>query len=411
MIPVYQRNRHVPAASIYGDCLRASVASVLELALDDVPHFMHGLPAPEVWIPALKTWAKSRGLDAVFVAGAPNLSDTLAMMAHGFPGRHYVLAGTAPGGLQHAVVGYGDRIVHNPSRRRDDRRPHLTAPLCGGRYAAIVFQLCVPEGALPPNVPPVNFEPLQRHANVGLQFSGGKDSLAMLHVLRPYWDRLTVYHCDPGDQLPEMRAIVGTVEALVPRFVQVKADVRGWIAANGTPSRVVPVHCLSYSRVIYTDQGNSPGITDKMSCCANNRMLPIKQRMDADGVTLVIRGTRRSEAAYGAFANGPGHQPSAHSKVFAGSPVEYWLPIEDWSDDQVFSYLRSIGVKLPRTYEHLPKGIECARCPVWTPGHAAYLKRYHPGLAAEYGNQLRMLHREIETPLRALKGELDALAA
>ena len=41
-----------------------------------------------------------------------------------------------------------------------------------------------------------------------LQFSGGKDSLACIHLMRSHWDTLTVYHVDTGDLLPEVREIV-----------------------------------------------------------------------------------------------------------------------------------------------------------------------------------------------------------
>ena len=42
MTPVKQQFLHDPPTS-YGDCHRAALASLLDLTIDDVPNFMHGL--------------------------------------------------------------------------------------------------------------------------------------------------------------------------------------------------------------------------------------------------------------------------------------------------------------------------------------------------------------------------------
>ena len=38
-----------------------------------------------------------------------------------------------------------------------------------------------------------------RHEKIGFQFSGGRDSVAALHVMRPHWDRMAIYITDTGD--------------------------------------------------------------------------------------------------------------------------------------------------------------------------------------------------------------------
>ena len=40
---------------------------------------------------------------------------------------------------------------------------------------------------------------LDRHERIALQFSGGKDSLALWGLMRPHLDRVVVYHVDTGD--------------------------------------------------------------------------------------------------------------------------------------------------------------------------------------------------------------------
>jgi len=69
--------------------------------------------------------------------------------------------------------------------------------------------------------------PLDRHGRGALHFSGGKDSLALVYLLRPSWERLTLYHVDTGDLLPEVREIVDMVEGMVPDFRRIETDAKG----------------------------------------------------------------------------------------------------------------------------------------------------------------------------------------
>ena len=47
-------------------------------------------------------------------------------------------------------------------------------------------------------------ELMDRHDIVVLQFSGGKDSTACLHLLEPWWDKVHVVWVNPGAPYPEM---------------------------------------------------------------------------------------------------------------------------------------------------------------------------------------------------------------
>jgi len=61
MIPVQQTIDRIPG----GDCFRACVASVLEMKIDDVPHFCEDGKHDGVWYLAFRDWLKERGLCAV----------------------------------------------------------------------------------------------------------------------------------------------------------------------------------------------------------------------------------------------------------------------------------------------------------------------------------------------------------
>lgn len=106
MIPVHQTITAASGADLPGNCLQAAVASIFELPLDAVPHFV---TYPN-WPLKLRRWSASFGLyplDLGVTADDPWLHHTPA---------HHVLIGGSPRlpGEAHAVVGFAGEIVHDP---------------------------------------------------------------------------------------------------------------------------------------------------------------------------------------------------------------------------------------------------------------------------------------------------------
>jgi 3'-phosphoadenosine 5'-phosphosulfate sulfotransferase (PAPS reductase)/FAD synthetase len=234
--------------------------------------------------------------------------------------------------------------------------------------------------------------PLDRHSLAALQFSGGKDSLALVYLLRPHWDKLTLYHVDTGDLLPEVREIVDMVEAMVPDFRRIETDSDKWTASVGLPSDLVPTTSTPAGLAIGASQQR---IVDRFDCCAMNIMAPMHQRMMEDGVTLVIRGTKRADLAR-----------LPHEGGDTGMGYELWLPLLDWSHDDVFAYLKEVGAPICRVYENGVQAPECATCPAWwSEGRAAYLKKYHPALHSTYQTKLAIVAREVSPHWSALRVE------
>ena len=82
----------------------------------------------------------------------------------------------------------------------------------------------------------IDFSVLDRHENIALCYSGGKDSRTCVQLLKDRLDKITIYNLDTGDLLPEMRASVDEVAAFAPKFIRVTTDVTGWIAEHGLPT-------------------------------------------------------------------------------------------------------------------------------------------------------------------------------
>lgn len=121
MIPVTQQVVHEggydPAREEAGDCLRATVASIFELPIEEVPHFCDtGLERPgnkSVWSWALIGWCFTAGV----VIDARQVTDGERIAYSGIPG-YCILSGPGPRGWRHSVVGYQGRMVHDPHPSR-----------------------------------------------------------------------------------------------------------------------------------------------------------------------------------------------------------------------------------------------------------------------------------------------------
>lgn len=225
---------------------------------------------------------------------------------------------------------------------------------------------------------------IDRHGKIALQFSGGKDSLACLYLLKEYWPRLTVYHLNTGDQFPETIDIIERVRTEVPNFVEIKGEVHYVHAYFGIPSDLVP---SSATRCGY-DLGahKNPLITDRYTCCFLSSMEPMRERMLADGVTLIIRGQKNSDKYKAETRTG---------SVIEG--VEFLYPLEDWTKEDVLQFIADNRIEIPRFYESLDSMPDCMSCSAWWDDRrGAYLKRYHPQAYAIYQQRLSAIHDAVD---------------
>lgn len=240
----------------------------------------------------------------------------------------------------------------------------------------------------------MDLSPLSRHERIALQFSGGKDSLAVALLLRPYWNRIAFYHVDAGDLLPEVRSIVDDFAQRVPRFVRITTDSRSWMEGKGLPCDLVPHTGTPAGQMV----GHGRAITGRYECCNANLWVPMMRRTLDDGITLVIRGTKRADLDKLPASNGN------------AGPFELWLPLLDWSHDDVMAYLREQGQPVARLYSHAVNAPECATCPAWsTERRARYLRTFYPDLHDEYAAKLRAVAAEVTPVFDQMRAELDAL--
>lgn len=116
MKPIDQEFIHRPEIGQYGDCQRAVIASLLELPISEVPHFLQLANGdPSVYWEGLQAFCRSRGYAYMTV---PARSGALFCGDDG-PIYHEI-SGPSPrgNGVFHAVVGCNGDVVFDPHPSR-----------------------------------------------------------------------------------------------------------------------------------------------------------------------------------------------------------------------------------------------------------------------------------------------------
>lgn len=231
-----------------------------------------------------------------------------------------------------------------------------------------------------------------------LQFSGGKDSLACLHLLRDEWDTLTVVWMNAGAPFPETLALMDDIRHLVPHFREIRADVLADIEQNGLPVDTLPVKLSGWGKA-FTD-APGPQMRTFMDCCAANVWRPMHQAMIEMGATVVIRGQRNAEGY---------KSPIPHGAIVEGMRFEF--PLRDWTAQQVDEFLAAQGVQIPAYYAHSDKSLDCWNCTAYMDekrGTLAYMRAHH---REKYDHVIRNLKdidialNESMRPLRRALGD------
>lgn len=111
MTPVHCQVKHSEEAGTYGDCVRACVASLLDMEADAVPHFFHDNCDGYSGHARIKEFLATLGY-APFWANAGD--DPRPMMDAQNAETHYMLFGSTAYG-EHVVICRGGVVAHDPA--------------------------------------------------------------------------------------------------------------------------------------------------------------------------------------------------------------------------------------------------------------------------------------------------------
>jgi len=207
-----------------------------------------------------------------------------------------------------------------------------------------------------------------RHEKVALMFSGGKDSIACLHLIKNYLDKTTVVWVNTGASFPEIEALMEETRQQVPHFLEIKTNQPDSIKSKGYPVDVVPVNYTVLGQSVTSIKDFK--VRSYFECCAENFWLPCDAEMRKLGITGVIRGQRQSE----------GHRAPIKSG-YVENGIEYNFPIETWSDNEVIDYLKSKDVVIDKRLSMSHSSLDCWNCTAYmaeSKDRFNYIKKHHP---------------------------------
>ena len=220
--------------------------------------------------------------------------------------------------------------------------------------------------------------------DTALQFSGGKDSLACLYLNKHRWDNLYVVWLDTGAAYPEMVEYMEGWKSRLPHFIHIKSDQPGNIAARGWPVDVLPVENTLIGKII---SGNDNQLMQSnMDCCATNIWLPLYNGCLKLGIKYLMKGQRNDDRRKSA---------ARHGRIVDG--IEYVMPIQDWTEEQVFEYLKSVDAIMPPGYDAGEKtGRDCWDCTAYLDDNRKRVYNLKGDKQAEMLRRLAVIDAEIE---------------
>ena len=200
-----------------------------------------------------------------------------------------------------------------------------------------------------------------------LQFSGGKDSLACLYLLKARWQEITVAWTNTGAAFPETIDYMQRIRSLVPHFMEIAGKQN--IVQEGHPADLLPTVRTALGQAIAAKP--AARFQSRWSCCSAAIWQPMHEAMKTMGAKVIIRGQKRADNLKAPIASGFTHE---------GIRVEF--PLADWTDEDVYAFLEREGVELPPNYlAGMRTGLDCWNCTAYlaeNAGKLAYLRERHP---------------------------------
>lgn len=235
---------------------------------------------------------------------------------------------------------------------------------------------------------------LNGHDKAVLQFSGGKDSTALLYLARPYLDRITVLFGDTGAVYPHVAAFVHDTCAKLGATLEVVRPVLpvlDYTAMTGLPSDIVPVDAMT-EMAVFLREKPTQFVQSYLKCCASMIFEPMTATIKKSGADLVLRGSKKCDARVGVSDN--------HIE----DGITYSSPLWDWSNSKVMNYLEHEGVVLPKHYGQVADSLDCWCCTAYLGHHGAAKMRWtrdnYPGLWPELARRMGLVSDVIAAEIR-----------
>jgi len=223
-----------------------------------------------------------------------------------------------------------------------------------------------------------------------IYFSGGKDSLAVLHMFKDDPDLECVFFGDTGDTYPHMMEfIIDTCKKFKAplEIITAKMGQEEYHKQYGYPSDMIPVVRSPEGKAVRKQNGEQK-LQSFVQCCSNMCWLPMQER--ALGKT-VYRGIKKCDE----------HDTVTNGYFDKASGIQYINPIWDWTDDMVFDYLKKNNVEVARHYKQVNVSLDCIHCTAFTHSPSAvdrlkWTKENYPSYWPEIKRRFAVVNKAIK---------------
>jgi phosphoadenosine phosphosulfate reductase len=185
-----------------------------------------------------------------------------------------------------------------------------------------------------------------------LAFSGGKDSLAVLHIALDVNPDTPVIYNNTTVEFPETLQYVNMLQAKWALNLYTTKCTQSFF--NATKEKGWATH-------------------ENRWCCKPYKEEPASQYMVSHGFKAEITGTTRTESIYRRSLN-PIKIPKKEPYMIRVNPIY------DWSEWEVWRYIKENGLPYNPLYDKGYRRIGCWCCPINGPTHYKRLGKTHPKL-------------------------------
>ena len=233
-----------------------------------------------------------------------------------------------------------------------------------------------------------------RHERVFLSFSGGKDSLALLHLCEPWGERVTLLWSNTGYMAAHMAEFV-RAHSERWRLVEVSPErdmLNDW-SEHGTPVDVVAIEHLEGL------DWRTPRVRPWPLCCRTNRTGPLAAYLERFREHCAfLNGQRQSDR---------GTTPAKMREIMSPN-VETVMPLWTWSTSDVLTYLTAHAIPLPPHHDAYSGSFECRICPAdIKPGRLRVLDQADPHVAAFVRATARVSLGLVAAKVREIEAALE----
>lgn len=179
-------------------------------------------------------------------------------------------------------------------------------------------------------------ETLEKYERVGLGFSGGTDSLVLLHIALPIKPDIPIVFVNTGLQFPETYKFIDKIKKdwNLQHFHEVRA------AEN------------RFEKMVERFGLKTPEFTE--ICCGYHKIVPLKKAIEFLKLDALMAGIRGIE-----------HEERAQESIFSEreEPLHVRVhPLLFWKQEDILEYVKKFGVECNPLYAEGYTSLGCAHC-------------------------------------------------